>query len=261
MNKQPVRSNQPSKINQPIKINQSDKNKQLVPSNSHEMKNKENDEKIEEIKITKDKNNKGPRALVPQNKINKEIELQNRIINLQNQVIESDPIGRMEILEAFHESKRKFLEIPRIKMFYNNDFHKDKLETIDGYECLLNDLLAPLEWLTVSYVKDQFLSVHHIAGTEIIMKFFMPYYDYDIDVQRNKNDEITITKLTIINKMFPFYKTRHVSAPGNNKSNISIGGEQGKLTYAMKFATSFGFLRTIGFNVTKMNLEYLKIGS
>ena len=254
MSYQPGKINQPNKINQSGKYNQPSKNTQLVPSNSHEMKNK--DEEVEEIKITKDKDNKNPRALtVPQNKINKEIELQNRIINLQNQVIESNPLGRDEIFYAFQKSKEDALEIPIIKMFYNNAFHIVKLKDIDDYEDHLNSLLPPLRWLKVSRVEKQYLTVHHKAGTEAILRFFMPYYDFSINTVRDEKKNLIATEARFINKKFPFYQTVHVSAPG--KTDNIKGGEQARLTYSMKLSSAFGFLRTTTYENTLTNFNNL----
>lgn len=241
--------------------NQIGKDNQIAQSNKQLVKSKGSAPEYEELVIEKDKN-KNPRYLTStkvQKKLKDEDDLQSQIIELQNQIIQSNPLGSKDLLEAYQKNEKKFLEIPIVKMFYNNAFHDEKLDSIKQYESKINKLLAPLEWLKVSNVEGKFLNVHHKAGSEIIVEFFMPYYDYSVDVLRNKNtDEILATKLSLINRSFPFYKTVHYSAPGNNKSNTSIGGEQGKLTYAMKFANSFGFLRTIGYKNTQTNNENLK---
>lgn len=222
------------------------------------------DNQIEEINISKgpkeiSKDKVNTRQLVRTSNIIEKSSMEQRLIELQDEVIQnrnSNPMNSLDVLKEYHKYLNSLLENPRIKMFYNNKFHIRKMNNIKDYEQIINDCYPPLEWLVVSRVGTQFLSVHHKAGTEIIMKYFMPYYDYSIEYLRNNRNEITASEMTLINQNFPFYRLKYSSAVGK-VGNIG-GGEQGYMTYASKYTNSFGFLRTINYTNSEQNELNLK---
>ena len=192
------------------------------------------------------------------NKIEK-TEMDKKIIDLQEKLIEKnniDAINNVNILNNYQEHLRDLIDNPKIKMFYNNKFHKIKIKNIIQYEQLLNSLLPPLAFVSVSYVAKQYLSVHHEAGTEIIMQFFMPYYLYSIDYYRDSRGVLQASTLTRIFPEFPFIKLQTSSAVG--KTDNIAGGEQGRMTYAEKLSNNFGFLRTVYYKLTLINKENLE---
>ena len=210
------------------------------------------------IIIPKEKTSSNSRQIVRvENKVDK-LSNEKRINDLLIELNETNKSSITNDKNIFLKYQNDLLEMansPRIKMFYNNDFHDKKID-INDYETMLNSCFPPLQFLRVTRVAGQFLSVSHTAGTEIIMKFFMPYYQYDIEYLRDNRNEISASVLTLINPKYPFYKLRYSSAIG--KTNNIQGGEQAMMTYASKYTNSFGFLRTVNFTNTETNQRNLE---